>query len=92
MANLRLLFDKRKLRTACCFWVDQCAKLRPITPPNIVGVGGEFTRVKEIAPICCLKLKFTAPIQQLVFRQPNLTSDLLPIYRDSEKYPLGEIY
>jgi hypothetical protein len=89
MTDLRLLFTKKKLRTACCFWVNEL-KLRPIRRP--VGVGGEITRLKNIAPICCLRLKPPAlPIQQLVFRQ-DAPPALVRIYRDGERYPSGKIH
>lgn len=90
MRDLRLLFDSRRLRTAYCFWDDKDAELRIIKRPTIVGVGGEITRLKDIAPICCLKLKLSgSPLLQQIFVEPHAPR-LTPFWKDGGRYPSGE--
>lgn len=64
MANPRMLFHKKKLRTTYCFWEDRERKLRAVERPHIIGIGGEITRVKEISPIFSIRLSSSNGLAQ----------------------------
>jgi len=89
MANLRLLFNRKKLRTVYYFWSDNETKLTKIKRPNIVGIGGEVTRLKDISPIYCLRLYLRGHKQQQIF-DISTTRQVEPIFKDGEKYPTAE--
>jgi hypothetical protein len=84
MMDLQRLFKKDSLFTSYCFWADPDPKPRIITRPNIVGLGGRITRLKDIAPICALNLKpigSLVPCKQQIFIQPG-SHRLTPIIKD----------
>jgi hypothetical protein len=91
MANPRMLFNKKKLRTTYCFWEDREKKLRTVKRPDIIGIGGGITRVKEISPIFSIRLSFSNGLAQNQIFMDYTDARVTPIFKHNEGRTNGEI-
>jgi hypothetical protein len=92
LPDLRVLFEKEKVQTAYCPWID--AKREPIITlkeGDIIGKEGIATRLSNINNICGIRLSYLKQqgVQQ-IFTSPH-SPRLTPIYKDREDYPIGKI-
>jgi hypothetical protein len=91
MANPRMLFNKKKLRTTYCFWEDKEKMLRAVKRPHIIGIGGEITRVEEIFPIFSIRLSSSNGHTQNQIFMDYSNARVTPIFKRNEGRTNGEI-
>jgi len=85
LADRRLMFEEKQLRTSYCFWRDPERQMRCLEAPDIIGTNGPIVQHSDVHPVFCFRMTLPrgdegGEVQEQIFRNP-FVPPLYSMYR-----------